>query len=389
MALQVGVLEPEESHQLGALTAQAFRFPSDRWSLFLARLGGHQAARVVRDGRRVVGGLSLYRMGQYFGGRSVPMWGVAAVAVDPTDRGRGVGRTLMHAIVREMADQGVALSALYPATVSLYRGAGYEYAGNRFRWTLDLDRIRLADRPLEVRSIDVDDPAIRRVYAERAAVGAGNLDRHEAVWQRIVDASDAPLYAYGAYRGDALEGYVLYRHEGRSDPHYDVTVRDFVAVGGDAARTLWSLLRDSWTMGRELSWHGPATDPLVAHLPHNVWRLDSQLRWMLRICSVPLALQARGWPRALETELHLRVDDPLVPQNAGDWLVQIADGKAQVRSGGRGALRLGIQGLATLYSGLHDARTLRAAGWLDGEDAQIERAALAFAGPEPWIPDMF
>ena len=59
------------------------------------------------------------------------MAGVSSVKVAPEDRGRGVGRLLMTAVLDEIAAHRYPLSALYPATMPLYRSLGWELAGGR------------------------------------------------------------------------------------------------------------------------------------------------------------------------------------------------------------------------------------------------------------------
>src|SRR5262249_19241592 len=49
----------------------------------------------------------------------------------PEDRGRGLARRLMAALLDEVAARGYPLSALYPATMPLYRSLGWELAGAR------------------------------------------------------------------------------------------------------------------------------------------------------------------------------------------------------------------------------------------------------------------
>ena len=73
-------------------------------------------------------------MRQWWCGRAVPMAGVASVKVAPEDRGRGLARRLMTALLDEIAARGYPLSALYPATMPLYRSLGWElgrHAGYR------------------------------------------------------------------------------------------------------------------------------------------------------------------------------------------------------------------------------------------------------------------
>src|SRR5260370_4127102 len=72
-------------------------------------------------GCRAVGGAMFHDMRQWWCGREVPMAGVSSVRVAPEDRGRGIGRRLMIALLDEVAADGYPLPALYPATMPLYR----------------------------------------------------------------------------------------------------------------------------------------------------------------------------------------------------------------------------------------------------------------------------
>ena len=71
----------------------------------------------------------FHDMRQWWRGREMPMAGVSTVRVAPEDRGRGVGRLLMTALLDEVAAGGYPLSVLYPATMPLYRALGWELAG--------------------------------------------------------------------------------------------------------------------------------------------------------------------------------------------------------------------------------------------------------------------
>jgi len=84
------------------------------------------------DGARLIGSARYHPMRQWWRGRSVPMAGVAGVKVAPEERGRGVGRALMMSLIPDMGRRGYPVSALYPATVPLYRSLGWEFAGGNY-----------------------------------------------------------------------------------------------------------------------------------------------------------------------------------------------------------------------------------------------------------------
>ncbi len=143
-------------------------------------------ARVVTAGGRVVGGLFLLPMGQWFGARSVPMTGIAAVGVDPPARSEGAATFLMRETVGELAAQGVALSALYASTQPLYRRAGYEQAGQLYRCKMATARIFSNDRTLRVRALgDADEDEVLRLHREHGRTNPGTLERSARMWERV------------------------------------------------------------------------------------------------------------------------------------------------------------------------------------------------------------
>jgi GNAT superfamily N-acetyltransferase len=84
----------------------------DRW---LQALSGHIAGGrclAAFIGGRPAGGAIFHDMRQWWCGREVPMARVSSVKVAPEDRGRGVGRLLMTAVLDEIAAHRYPLSAL-------------------------------------------------------------------------------------------------------------------------------------------------------------------------------------------------------------------------------------------------------------------------------------
>lgn len=350
---------------------------------------GAENFRVLRQKGSVVATLLIHRLGQFFGGRSVPMAGIGTVAVSPEHWARGAGRELMVHTVRELAEQGMALSALFPATLSFYRGTGYEPAGGKYTALIDTDRIGIRDQELPLRRVRPDDvPAVEAVYRESAVGIPGHLDRNALMYRFARSRLDGTVDGYVVEIGGRMEGYVYLAMPGGGYP-VDVEVTDIAATTARATRRLLGFLYDHRSQVRSVRWRTGPGDPFLALLPEPYVRVTMDERWMLRVVDVRAALAARGYPAGLRTEIHLQVQDPLVPANDGPFVLDISDGEARVRTGGRGALRTDVRGLAALYSGHLTPAALARIGLVEGPETALRAAEAAFAGVAPWMADGF
>ncbi|MCU1538164.1 MAG: GCN5-related N-acetyltransferase, partial [Humibacillus sp.] len=107
---------------------------TDWWGRVAAETLGGRWLAVVDDGE-LVGAGRIRPYEQVWGGRPLPMGGVAGVYVEPSARGRGVATTLTRGLITRMGELGDVVSCLYPTTVSLYRRSGYEVGGVQQRTT--------------------------------------------------------------------------------------------------------------------------------------------------------------------------------------------------------------------------------------------------------------
>lgn len=375
---------------LGKILCQCFNAPEEFWPRYRERLGD-DAFRIARRDDRLVGGLAVISMGQWWGGRSVPMAGIAAVGVAPEARGTGVAAEMMRDTVRDLHADGCPLSTLYSAAQRLYRSVGFEIAGHRNAFEIDARALGPADRELTVREVDLDDPSpLTELDRRRGEREAGPLDRGRAIWHQLAHPTSGRTYAYLVGPDDAPEGYVLFAHaptKGVWD--YDVYVHDLVALTPAAHRRLLTLLADHRSQSGNVRWIGPPADPRLLLFPEPEYRVVETSPWHLRVVDVAAALTGRGWPTGIEEEIHLEFRDDLIPENSGRRVLRIAGGRGAVEEGGRGELRLDVRGLAPLYAGLHSATALAAIGLLEGPPESLRAADGAFAGPDPWMPDSF
>ena len=384
--LEYGPVRADEIDGLNDMLEQALTFRIGSMAPWTAAIG-HQHMRAVRRAGRTVAGLSIIPMGHYFGGQSVRAGGITAVGVAPEQRGSGVGLWMLLQSLAELHRQDVPIATLYPATTVFYRRAGFERASQRLLYDVPLAAIGVRDYTLEAVPAGPDEyPIIRQLYAQQAARSTAFIDRPAFYWEDILDPKDKRTYKFIVQRDGVPEGYVVFSHASWGE---SLRVSDIVALTPAAGRRLLTLLADHRSMIETVRLPGGPNDTLLFLMAEQKQKLSWALDLMLRIVDVTGALGARGYPAGVSAELHLDVQDELLPWNNGCFVLAVADRRASVRSGGAGRLSLHVRDLAALYSGYLTPAELRAAGSLDGPEAALATAAQIFAGPRPWTPDMF
>jgi predicted acetyltransferase len=302
----------------------------------------------------------------------------------------------MRAALEEARRDGVALSSLYPAAPPLYRAAGYEAAGTRIVYRVDLGSLGAGGRDPDLRvvSTPVDEQAMHAAYDARVRPLCGPTDRARAshFWPRVFDAAEGDARAYLVEGEGGVEGYVVVpeRPTAEQQAARELALRDIVALTPAAGARLIRFLVDHRSIWRTATFAGGPSEPLLQMSREGRRSEVTDLwRWMLRVLDVRAALEQRGWSPSVRGELHVEVRDPLLRENNRRWVLDVANGRAEVREGGSGSLTLDVRGLAALYSGYMPAQELRAAGLAAGEEEAIALASALFAGPAPWTPDFF
>jgi len=382
----------------------------DRWRRSVADLIAHGRCLGAFAGGRAVGSAMFYDMRQWWCGRPVPMAGVSSVKIAPEDRGQGLGRRLMAAVLAEVAARGYPLSALYPATMPMYRSLGWELAGAK-------ETVVIPARSL--RGLTPPDPAadgLAPVAPARPGLrraGPGDADAVISVIGRVHEAArhcgpitwdtaavrdwlaDPEMYAY-----ICDDGFLLYRwHDG----NHALFVEGAEGISGPTVRAIWS----------HVGSHASVTEQVYARVgsADAFWWLtrerdaDAEHRslWMLRVVDARAAIAARGFPAAVTAAVPLVIADDVRPANSGRWELTVAEGKGSlnpIAPAGRqitapgdlpaapAHLTVGARGLAALYAGTPLA-TLRQAGLASGGSPDADAALDAAFGATAYLLDSF
>jgi predicted acetyltransferase len=339
----------------------------------------------------------LHDMRQYWLGKPVKCAGVASVKVAPEHRGRGIGRTLMTELLNLIAARGYPLSALYPATMPIYRSLGWELAGARHKFWIPARSLRGLIPPDRAargageghqavkirRATPADAATVINVIGEshRAAADAGPLTWDEGPTAQWLGRED--LYSYLA--GD--DGFAAYRWTGS-----DLWVERVHARTPETLRALWSVIASHCSTADDVIGLIDPNDPFWWLTQERDAAITSRWMWMLRVVDIPVAVAARGFPRGVSASVPLEISDHARPANAGNWQLTVADGTGRLIPNGSvpspDALTLGPRGMAALYAGTPLA-TLRLAGLASGGIPAADAALDAAFAATPYVVDDF
>jgi predicted acetyltransferase len=374
------------SEEIRLIIAHCFNVDLEDNSFF-NRVGQNQF-RVVQLNQKIIGGLALIPLRQWFGGSAVSMTGIASVAVSPEHRRVGAALFLLKNVLKELFDNQISLSALYPSNQALYYKAGYGIAGTTYGWEIDTQNINIDARALPVWSLDTENSRpLYPVYEKQASLENGHIERSSIIWDSIFHTQDH-LYGYGLGTPEKPEGYFIYTQHSHSSTQI-LDVKDWVMLSPAATGRFWTFMSDQNAQISKVRWKGAAIDTLSMYLPTQSAQIRFSDAWMLRILNVKTALEARGYPQGVELDLHLNVKDPLIPDNSGLYILSVTGGKGAVTPGGKGDLQLDISALSPLYTGLFTPSQLEKAGYIQSTRNASLSASIIFSGGSPWMPDYF
>lgn len=382
---------PDDRERLHVMRVQAFNVNPAAPPAGIAPM---EEYRVVEDDGVVVGAMRRTPERQYFGGNAVPTTAIGSVMIDAEARGKGIARDLFGSALNEMHDDGIALSTLYPSTMPVYRKLGYEVAGSR---AMHAVTVRLLPRSKGHTVESWDDAALADVqecYRRFASAHDGSLERSEDWWrERIVVAGGKPVYKYLVRDDSGVCGYIIYTQDKINEGHgynHLVACRDLIWTNDTGARALLNFIADDRALATDLYWPGPHNEPLATYFDEQDIRTEWSFDWMLRLVRVDDALTSRGYAADIDETFELTVEDEVIPANAGAIRVTIRGGSATVERIDVADGQVDVGMFAAIYSGwLRPSDAARVGRIVGASEQTIAAMDRVFAGPSPWMVDMF
>jgi predicted acetyltransferase len=339
-------LRPATDADIPALSELwAYAFPGERTAAERARglreggvYGGVESSWVVEEGGRMAAAFRTYALRSWIRGRCHPVMGLAAVAVAPEFRRRGLGRWACEQALRIGRERGDTLSFLFPFRVSFYGNLDYALVG-------ELHRYRFAPGVLPPfagwervsRATGDEAKEAREVYRRVAERSNGLLERTDRMW-RFQRGSGLTTLLFRDEAGDA-RGYAIVRpsrgtrasgSSGRAGSgEWTLRVRELVAEDAAAREALlgWiSAQRDQW---QEIVYDALPGEDFHRLLPHPQQPVSGRARslWfhsatilrgpMARVLDVATVLEAMASDASAARPL--RIHDPVLAENCGTW----------------------------------------------------------------------
>lgn len=391
MASHIRRASDDDQDRIFHLARQAFPVQQSDLEHFRDRFKADRVWVTEVDGK-VMATTTAHPMGHWFGGRVIPSVGIAGVAVSPEARGKGLGTELVkHVLDRSLAD-GIPISALYPATMPIYRALGYGHAFHRTNFRAPLAALpRGGGEGVEIREMTTDDlPLVVKEYDRAAAANAGLATRSIEWWNDRVITDRVP-FRYLAFEKGQLTGWLLYSFSKTPKSWtQDLRIQDLHWTTRATSRALLTVAGLHRSTCKDMFWVGRIDDPLYEIMHDHALDIDGSFRAMLRLLDVPAALQARGYPSSVDAQINIAVVDPMRPENEGPWQLTVQKGAATVAPfAGTVETTVSIQGLASIFSGLLSATDAVRVGELESNPGASERIEAIFAGPTPWLADFF
>ena len=258
--------------------------------------------------------------------------GAAAGDVAAEPRRAGPRDGLMTGFLHELHDEGVPTATLFASTAALYRGSGFEAAGDWTEYKIRAEHLPRTTAPWRSAGAPGRPRRGRRAVRPGAAAGRhGALVRDERWWrEHIVGTNTEHVVQFvldGPLPGTDEEGPVGWALVGYvAEEHWKARLWSGTGAACQAragavrpARRLRRPRRDG-RMDRAGPGPGPAR-------PAGAPVRDRHATWYLRVVDLQLALTSRPYPEALRGTVRMRVNDPRCPWNTGTWLLEVADGR--------------------------------------------------------------
>lgn len=356
----------------------------------------------------IVAACMLYPFEQWIAGQPIRTMGMAMVAISAGARRQGLAARLIISSFKHAVERGDVATALFPFRTSFYQKLGYGIAGEALQFQFPPSD--LPDDPgrlqVSLAENDEDRAVIASIYDRWAPGQTGQLVRKERLWEPIWENGSRYGAIYRSSDGEA-EGYAAFRyHAVPGKGGRTLEVEEIAWLTREARLGLYgwlSSLSDQWDY---ILYRAHPDEGFAEHLRERRYPSEHVPRWhfwfsaasllqgpMFRLLELPKAWAARSVRPGAPLTLLLDVQDDQVPENSGEWMLRLENGRAELRPGGGGAdlrMTIGIEPLSRIYIGsLTPSQAVWSGAATVDREERLEDLDSLLRLKKPWTFDRF
>ncbi len=306
--------------------------------------------------------------------------GIGGVAVELTHKKERVAHDMVQFFVRHYRKKGACLTALYPFRADFYKRMGFGYGRKLNQYHLSPSSLPKGSGKNNItRLTSRDRYALNACYQRVLAQTNGLMENSPYLLDAMFSSEHVQIA--GCWDGDDLRGYIIYQFEPGSQGHFlsnRMVVRALVYENTDALHELLTFLHSQADQvetivlnTHEDDFHLLLSDPRNGEgliFPTVYQGSNAQgLGIMYRVVDLPrlfTVLQEHDFG-GQTCRLKLTITDSFLPENAGEWVLNVTNGRAHLQPASPphdAAIQLDVAEFSSLVTGAADFKTLHRYG---------------------------
>ena len=296
---------------------------------------------------------------------------VTSVCTYPEYTGHGIMKRLMIQSLIRMRDAHKSFALLYPYSIPLYRGLGWEIISNKMTYTIKDTQIpRKLNEPGYVRRVSWDDKEFKELHTKFAEKTHGCLYRNNLAWEEYWrwDEDDTSVAIYYS-KDDVPYGYMVYMIS--SDVMH---VKEMIYLNREAQLGLWEFIHAHDSMIDEVRGNNYYSEPIAFELD------DSDIKETIRPYTMGRIIDIRQFfakyacdPDEPSVCIRFYIEDDLLAWNNGYFTYLFDNGKCiETEQQPDYEVSMSIGTLTTLMLGYKTAEKLHVMDKIQASDEAVE-----------------
>lgn len=338
------------------------------------------------DGDTLVSQFASYPLEMNIYGSKYPIGFVTSVCTYPEYTGHGIMSRLMFETMVNMREKGISFALLYPYSIPLYHGFGWEIVSNKISYTIKDTQIpNQVITSGYVRRVEWENQDFKALHAKFASVTHGCLYRNALAWEEYWrwDEDDTNVAVYYNVK-DKPCGYMVYLI--KNDIMH---IKEMVYLNREAQKGLWEYIHAHDSMIDEVHGSTYFSEPIAFEMDDGDIKESIRPYAMGRIIDVEDFLADYPCdPDGGTLCIELEIEDSLLPWNDRTFNVRFADGHCTMtREPAEYHLKMGIGTFTTLLLGYKTAERLYELERIEGREEAVERLDDVLFHKIPYISD--